>query len=124
LNFFNYSDSHITFVDSVKPDTYHPSLITDFFCPLSVVLKITNIPTLNLGQGIIHYYVIFSQLMTDLVCMVYDVSFVNVAVTSLNATVQDAVEQTIPHDFVTKSKFIQCFSGSLRYYIRKKDLLL
>jgi hypothetical protein len=56
--------------------------------------------------------------------MVYDVIFVDSAVTSLNATVQDAMEQAISHDFVTKSKFTQCFSSSLRYYIRKKELLL
>jgi hypothetical protein len=53
---------------------------------------------------------------------VYDTTSVDAAVASLNAVVQDAMEQVIPRAIIkSKSKFPHWYSGSLRYYSRKKN---
>jgi hypothetical protein len=52
---------------------------------------------------------------------VYDTNSVDAAVASLNAVVQDAMEQAIPRGYSKKSKFPHWFSNSLRYYITKKN---
>jgi hypothetical protein len=52
---------------------------------------------------------------------VYETSSVDVAVQSLNAAVQDAMEQAIPRGYSCKSKFPPWFSYILRYYIAKKN---
>jgi hypothetical protein len=51
----------------------------------------------------------------------YDINSVDAAVASLSAIVQDAMEQTIPRGFITKSKFPNRFYSSSRYYITKKN---
>lgn len=62
LIFVNFNDLCITFTDSgiVKPDTYHPDLVIDFFRPLELVLIIVSIPTVNLHLGIAPCYITFS----------------------------------------------------------------
>jgi hypothetical protein len=53
---------------------------------------------------------------------VYDTTSVDAAVASLNAVVQDAMEQAIPRGIIkSKSEFPHWYSGSLRYYIKKKN---
>jgi hypothetical protein len=52
---------------------------------------------------------------------VYETSDVDIAVASLNAAVNDAMERAIPRGYSCKSKFPHWFSHTLRYYIAKKN---
>jgi hypothetical protein len=52
---------------------------------------------------------------------VYETSSVDVAVASLKATVPDAMEQIISHDYNRKFEFPPWFSNTLRCYIGKKS---
>jgi hypothetical protein len=52
---------------------------------------------------------------------VYDTSSVYAAVARLSVVVQDAMEQAIPRGFTCNFKFPYWFSGSLKYYIKKKN---
>jgi hypothetical protein len=52
---------------------------------------------------------------------VYDTSSVDDAVASLNAIVQDAMEQVIPCGYTLESKFPHWFSNTARYYTVKKN---
>jgi hypothetical protein len=52
---------------------------------------------------------------------VYETVSVDEAVSSLNATVRDAMEQAIPRSYNQNSKFPSWFSYTLRHYIAKKN---
>jgi hypothetical protein len=79
-------------------------------CPLKLVHVIVSIPTENLSS--------YDR------SFVYNSTSVDDAVASLNAIVQDAMEQTIPRGFITKSKFPHWSSSALRYYIWRKNITI
>jgi hypothetical protein len=45
-------------------------MIIDTYLPFPILFKITYIPAVNSRLGIMHCFVIFSQIMTGLMCMV------------------------------------------------------
>jgi hypothetical protein len=82
--------------------------------PLLLVFKITYIPTVNSHLGITDCCIIFSQPMTDIVCMIPPLSMLyrqpQCCSSRCHGTGNINSKPKVPH----------CNSGSLRY-IRKKD---
>jgi hypothetical protein len=122
LVFANFSDLKPVPADSglVKPDSYHPPLSTDIYLP-----HITNNLNCefsffrNFAAG--NYTLLYNILSTCDWSGVYETVSVDEAVSSLNATVRDAMEQAIPRGYNRKSKFPPWFSNTLRHYIAKKN---
>jgi hypothetical protein len=121
LIFSNFSDIGITFLDSgiIKPDTYHPPLVIDVILPLVSPTQNCDYSYRNYASG--DYNLLYNILLAYDWSCVYDTNSVDAAVASLNAVVQDAMEQAIPRVYIKKSKFPHWFSSSLRYYIMKKN---
>jgi hypothetical protein len=70
------------------------------------------------GDYTLHYNILSTYQWS----CVYGTTSVNAAVASLNAVVQDAMEQEIPHGIInSQAKFPHQYSSSLRFYIRKKN---
>jgi hypothetical protein len=115
--FTNFTDLKSVPPDSglVTPDTYHPSLNIDVLLP-----HVNNNLNSEFGYRIFaagNYTLLYNILSTYDWSSVYETSSVDVAVQSLNAAVQDAMEQAIPHGYSCQSKFLPWFSYTLRYYI-------
>jgi hypothetical protein len=95
LVFANYTDVAVSnsYVHLVEPDTFHPSLVID----LSIFL-----PSFALSQRYFHNYAYgdYALLYTFLSCYdwscVYRESFVDTAVTQLNAAASEAMDLAIP----------------------------
>jgi hypothetical protein len=71
LVFTNFSDYDITFPDSgiIKPDTYHPPMVIGITLPLVNPTQNCEFRIVNMHLEIIPYYILFSLIMTGLVCM-------------------------------------------------------
>jgi hypothetical protein len=126
IDFSIFSDlrSTRTFVDSgiVKPDIYRPRLVI-----MDVYLSFANC-TQNCGYSCRKFasgnYTVLCNILSTYGCFcVYDAPSLDVAVTSLNAIAQDAMGQTIPQGFITKSTLAHWFSGTLTCHIRKNKYL-
>jgi hypothetical protein len=119
LVFANFTEVAVSnsYIDSVDPDTFHPSLLID----LSIFL-----PSYSQSQRSFRNYAYgdYALLYTflssyDWSC-VYRESSVDTTVTQLNAAVSEAMDQVIPYKYSSMSKYSCWFSSTLKYYISKK----
>jgi hypothetical protein len=119
--FCNFTNIGINFLDSgaIKHDTYHPPLVIDIILLLVSPTENCECSYRKFASG--DYILLHNILLTYDWSCVYDTNSVDVAVARLSAIVQDAMEQTIPHGSIIKSKLPNRFSSSLKYYIRKKN---
>jgi hypothetical protein len=121
LVFANFTDLKLVPADSglVTPDTYHPPLCIDVLLP-----HINNNLNSEFSYRIYaagNYTLLYNLLSTYDWSSVYETSDVDIAVASLNAAVNDAMERAIPRGYSCMSKFPHWFSHILRYYIAKKN---
>jgi hypothetical protein len=119
LIFSNFSDIGITFLDSgiIKTGTYHNPLVIDIILPLVSPTQNCEYSYRKFSSG--GYILLYNILSNYDWSCVYDMNAVDAAVASLNAIVQDAMQQAIPRGFITKSKYPHWFSNALSYDIRK-----
>jgi hypothetical protein len=107
----------------VKPDNYHhPPLIIDIYLSFATCTQNYKYSyrTFVSGDYTLHYNV----LSTFKCSCVYGTTSVDAAVASVNAVVQDAMEQAICHGIISsQAKFPHWYSSSSRFYIRKKNYI-
>jgi hypothetical protein len=118
----NLSDLSVAPVDPglIKPDNYHPHLITNICLPIATCVQNYVYSYRKFSSG--DYALLYNTLSTYDWSCVYDTTYVDSAVTCLNAAVEDATEQAIPCGILnSNSKFQQWYSSSLKYYISKKN---
>jgi hypothetical protein len=70
-----------------------------FSCPLLAALRIMTIPTINLPWRV--YALLYNVISSYEWSGVYDTTSVDAVVSTLSTIVQDAMEQSIPHGFIT-----------------------
>jgi hypothetical protein len=87
----------------VKPDSHHPPLSIDIYLPHSTNNLNCEFSYRNFAAG--NYTLLYNFLSTSDLSGVYETASVDEAVSSLNATVRDAMEQAIPRGYNRKSKF-------------------
>jgi hypothetical protein len=87
--------------------------------PLQLVFKIAYIRAVNCRLGIMHCFIIFSQLLSGPVCIV-TISFDSV-VACFNVAVQDVMEHEITRGVVNaNSKFPHWHSSTLNIILGKR----
>jgi hypothetical protein len=113
LVFANFTDLKPVPADFglVKPDSYHPPLSTDIFLPHITNNLNCEFSYRNFAAG--NYTLLYNILSTCDWSGVYETASVDEAVSRLNATVGDAMEQAIPCGYNRKSKFPPWFSYTL-----------
>jgi hypothetical protein len=121
LVFSNFNDFEITIPDSaiIKPDNYHPPMVIDVSLPLVSPTQNGPFDYFKYDSG--DYALLYNILSSHDWSCVYDASSIDSAVFNLTEAVQDAMEQAIPRIHISKSKFPHWFSGSLKFYIKKKN---
>jgi hypothetical protein len=123
LVFASITDVQSVPVDSglVKSDAYHPPPSIHVYLPYVSNALNCESTYRNITAG--NYTLLYTILSTCDWSGVYKPTSVNVAVASLNPTVREAMEKTIPRRYIRKSKFPLCLYSAIRYYIMNKKLL-
>jgi hypothetical protein len=103
----------------VKPDVYHPPLSIEMPLIVKTCSKTSASTYFKYACG--DYSLLYQILFSHDWSSVYSESSVDASVASLNSSVHEAIDRSVPQGSVNGSNSPSWFSRTLRHYILKKN---